>query len=82
MDKIAGPEQSRKVQSQAKSPHMQFLEMIASNSRISHSVASENLRTFVKSQQVRLQFMPDPPRDLDVKPLVEADTGKLVTKIG
>lgn len=62
---------------------MNYLDMVSKFSLISHSVASENLRVFVKSQQVRELYSPEPfPTTVDIHPLIEADTGKLVTEIG
>ncbi len=51
-------------------------------STASHSMASQGLRDYVKYQEKIQTYAPDIiPRTVDVKPIIEADTGRIVTKI-
>ena len=64
---------------------MQLWNSIASASGISRSITSRNLRAlasaFKKNLEMSGQTM-DPPDTVTVEPMIEAETGKLVTKVG
>ncbi|MFW5487089.1 MAG: hypothetical protein ACNI3A_01480 [Desulfovibrio sp.] len=51
-------------------------------STASHSMASQGLRDYVSYQEKLMTYAPDIiPRTVDVKPIVESDTGRIVSKI-
>ena len=59
--------------------HLQFTVSLA---KISHSQASENMRTYVKAVSDQQNLTPMViPANVDPQPTIEADTGKLITNV-
>ena len=61
---------------------LDFWKMTSEFSEISHSIASTMFRDYVKAVETSQAIAPDIlPRTVDVHPMIESDTGKLVTAI-
>lgn len=62
---------------------LSWLNMVQQQSGISNSLASSNIRTAIEVQNRLQSHFPDVlPRMVEVRPLIESDTGKLVSRIG
>jgi len=59
-----------------------IMQMASYFSRISHSVASSNLRSYVAFAAEQQANYPDQlPRLVDIQPTMEADSGKIISSI-
>jgi len=61
---------------------LEFLKDLAAQSEVSHSIASQSLRTFVETVEKSQALAPDVvPRTVAAKATIEADTGRVVDDI-
>lgn len=61
---------------------LDFWKMTSEFSEISHSMASSLFRDYIKAVETSQAIAPDVlPSTVSVHPLIESDTGKLVTAI-
>ncbi|KUG29208.1 hypothetical protein ASZ90_000910 [hydrocarbon metagenome] len=61
---------------------LEFLKDVAAQSEVSHSIASQSLRTFVETVEKSQSLAPDVvPRTVAAKATIEADTGRVVDDI-
>lgn len=61
---------------------LEVLKMVSQFSKVSKSLASSTLRSYVKTVEAQQVNYPDQlPGGIEVKPVVEADTGKIVSSI-
>ena len=62
---------------------MELMEMFSESSRMSSSVASSNMRTFIQAQSAQQALWPDVlPTRAPVQALAEQPTGSIVNSLG
>ncbi|THB71445.1 MAG: hypothetical protein D6E12_01190 [Desulfovibrio sp.] len=62
---------------------MEIMDMVFDTSMVSDSLASTNMRTFIRAMKEQQMLAPDVLQStVSIKPFVEQETGRLVTSVG
>ena len=62
---------------------LQLMEAVFDSSQVSHSIASQNIRSFITAMKNQQAVAPDVlPTNIELHPFVEQETGRIVTEVG